>query len=292
MTAGWVWVIIGAIVALLALWNPIKTFLVGMWQGFKSTFEDIRNEFDGLKDALFELWDAFAPVGSAVRELADDILDVGRTILNLFGDWTEEGKSFGEEIGDAIVANIRFFTMLAKAIKPIFEIIGGALSSTLNDLRIFIEITKAALGLLADLTTSTRGWVGRKLFGRDGNDDSGQQEEQQPQQEEENQPVSGGGFRRGGVAHIPSQSQFNIPGFDPSPIFQVANGAYASGMYHARAILPPQTNTQSRSTSINIDRIEITTPDGDPETIAASVGDRLNNMLHNTAEDFDDDFAR
>ena len=59
----------------------------------------------------------------------------------------------------------------------------------------------------------------------------------------------------------------------------VANGAYASGMYHSpsSAILPPQPN-QSRRTDVNIDRIEITTPDGDPETIAASVGDHLNNI--------------
>ena len=202
-----------------------------------------------------------APTGSALRELANGILGVGKAIMGLFGDWTEEGKSFGESLGNIVVGVIEGFTTLAKAVKPIFAIIGNALSGLLDMLGTFIDLTNSAFDAFIGFTKSAisgvrDSWIGRKLFGGDDEDES---------ESEQGQPT----------------------------IAQVTNGAYASGMYHApsSAILPPQAN-QSRRTDINIDRIEITTPDGDPETIAASVGDHLNNMLHNTAENFDDDFAR
>ena len=235
LTGGWALAIIGVVTLLLAIWNPIKTFLQGMWQGFKSTFDDISEAFSGLKDQLGELWDAMAPTGSALRELANGILGVGKYIMGLFGDWTEEGKSFGETIGNLIVGVIEGFTILARSVQPIFAVIGGALSGVLDMLGTFVSLAGSAASTVRD------SWIGRKIFG----DNS------------------------------------------------VANGAYASGMYHSPpgAILPASTSNQRR-TDVNIDRIEITTPDGDPETIAASVGDHLNNMLHNTAENFDDDFAR
>ena len=240
------------------------------------TFDRIKDAFSGLKDALGDLWEAMAPTGSALRELANGILGVGKAIMGLFGDWTEEGKSFGESLGNIVVGVIEGFTTLAKAVKPIFAIIGNALSGLLDMLGTFIDLTNSAFDAFIGFTKSAisgvrDSWIGRKLFGGEDEDES---------ESEQGQPTI-------------AQGQPTIAQGQPT-IAQVTNGAYASGMYHApsSAILPPQTHNQSRRTDINIDRIEITTPDGDPETIAASVGDHLNNMLHNTAENFDDDFAR
>ena len=73
---------------------------------------------------------------------------------------------------------------------------------------------------------------------------------------------------------------FNFGGSDPTPAL-AATGAINS----------PSVN-QSRDTSLNIERLEVNVPNGDPETIARGIEGAWREELHNTAEDFSTGQAR
>ena len=50
--------------------------------------------------------------------------------------------------------------------------------------------------------------------------------------------------------------------------------------------------TLNRSTSINVERIDVNAEGGDPNLIASQIGSKLSEQLHNAAEDFDSNVAR
>lgn len=74
-------------------------------------------------------------------------------------------------------------------------------------------------------------------------------------------------------------------------------GAYAGGAFTNPPIGVPsrgtvESNTSNRSNNINVEKIEVMAPGGDPDTIARGIRGSLAEQLHNAAEDIDDDIDR
>ena len=84
------------------------------------------------------------------------------------------------------------------------------------------------------------------------------------------------------------------PGFfDRVGSFLTADyGPIAPGLAAASAGGGGSVTTLNRSTSINVEKVEVNADGGDPTVIATGIAAKLSEQLHNTAEDFDSSVAR
>ena len=262
MTGGTIWIVIGIIAALaaagallVAAWKPVSTFFGGLWQGL--------SEGSGRVGAAFgRLLEALGPVGEGIVWVFRKVGEGFSWLTGLFGsaDATEAGRSWGKAIIDGLVGVIDFITGMIEKVKELF------------------------------------GWVGRvsgisRLFGGGEDGDSDQSTDRGGLPGDDDSPAVGVGFP---VDSDPTAPRFG--GFFGDPGDQGDAGSLLAAPLGPPALAAAAggggSQTINRSTSVTVERIEINADGGDPDLIAARVGESLREQLHNTAEDFDTDVVR
>lgn len=108
--------VIGAAILVRKYWEPIKTFLVGMWQGFS---EAVQPAMEALRAAIAPLGEAWGRFGTAIGQAFDWIMKLIEPV-NLTGEELSNaaryGAMFGRILAVSIGNTIRVITAVVKAI--------------------------------------------------------------------------------------------------------------------------------------------------------------------------------
>ena len=126
-----VWVgalIVGAAVAIVAFWSPIKRFFAGLWgpiggffAGLKEATGPLREAFGAVGAAMAPLREAFGAVGDAMASLFDSVRASGVD----FAAWGKAGVTAGKAIGEGIEALVAPLLVVGNLLGATWSLVTG-----------------------------------------------------------------------------------------------------------------------------------------------------------------------
>jgi TP901 family phage tail tape measure protein len=116
-------VVVGAILV-RKYWEPIKAFMIGMWEGFSAS---VQPALGGLMSSLSELkpaWDAFSAAVSAAWGWLGKLIDPVTASNEELGKATQAGIIFGKLVANSFIATVDTISAVVKAVVWLGESIG------------------------------------------------------------------------------------------------------------------------------------------------------------------------
>ena len=206
----------------------------------------------GLRIGSRRVGEAFGRLLDAMGPVGEGIRAVGSGIVGVF-NWIREAVG---AVWSWLTGLFGDETRLGRDWAA--SIIDGAVTA-IDFLTSMVEIIKSVILWIGRIPSGVGGWIS----GFFGGDDDGEE-----------------GTERGRFFGGPLDGPASLLAAPAGP--PALSAAAAGG----------SSQTINRSTSVNVERIDINAEGGDPDTIASQVGDSLREQLHNTAEDFDSDVVR
>ena len=128
---------IGAAIAVVAVliwkyWEPIKAFMVGMWEGIISVLSPIFDQLTTALEPLAPVWDAVSDAMSTAWEWVKKLFTPFEATSEQLQGASDAGKGFGQMLGQVMSVNLRLavaaIELLMAAFKIILPIIQNAMS--------------------------------------------------------------------------------------------------------------------------------------------------------------------